>query len=259
MTERTIGFIGGGRIARILLGGWARAGRLPSRIVVSDPDETNLALLKQQTPAIEAAPGDNHWAASQQVVFLAAPPPVVVEALRDVAGALTEDAIVVSLAPKFTISRITELLNGFARVARVIPNAPSLVGAGYNPLCFGHAIHDSERGEVRDLFESLGACPEVDENKLEAYAVLTAMGPTYFWPQFTALKQLAVEFGLTESESHAGLAAMAAGALRAMTESRLDEHMLLDLIPAKPLGAELPAFCEAYRTRLAAVYEKIRP
>jgi pyrroline-5-carboxylate reductase len=36
MTNRSVGFIGGGRVARILLGGLKRAGQLPDRVVVSD-------------------------------------------------------------------------------------------------------------------------------------------------------------------------------------------------------------------------------
>lgn len=46
MKNPTIGFIGGGRIARIFLAGWVHAAKLPSRIVVADPNRETLA---QQT------------------------------------------------------------------------------------------------------------------------------------------------------------------------------------------------------------------
>lgn len=36
MINKTIGFIGGGRITRILLGGLTRAGKMPENIVVAD-------------------------------------------------------------------------------------------------------------------------------------------------------------------------------------------------------------------------------
>jgi hypothetical protein len=38
MNTRSIGFIGGGRIARIFLSGWTHAQKLPARIVVADPN-----------------------------------------------------------------------------------------------------------------------------------------------------------------------------------------------------------------------------
>ena len=46
MTLQSVGFIGGGRVARILLGGWRRAGILPSEVVVYDPDAKALDFLR---------------------------------------------------------------------------------------------------------------------------------------------------------------------------------------------------------------------
>jgi len=48
MSTPSIGFIGGGRIARIFLEGWTRAQKLPARIVVADPSAEALAKLKAQ-------------------------------------------------------------------------------------------------------------------------------------------------------------------------------------------------------------------
>jgi pyrroline-5-carboxylate reductase len=50
MTNKTIGFIGGGRITRIFLAGWKRAGMLPGKVVVSDCNADALAKLKSQFP-----------------------------------------------------------------------------------------------------------------------------------------------------------------------------------------------------------------
>jgi pyrroline-5-carboxylate reductase len=259
MTTKSIGFVGGGRIARILLAGWSRAGCCPRDVRVSDPNEATLRQLQQQFPAIEVFPSDNAATVSQQVVFFAVHPPVLAETLRGIRGSLREDALLVSLAPKFTTAKISELLGGFGRVARSIPNAPSLVNQGYNPLCFAPGVGESERAEILTLFEPLGACPVVEERKLEAYAILTAMGPTYFWPQFFELSDLSQEFGLSEPEASAGLCAMVAGSLAMLTDSGLRSQHLLDLIPVKPLGEEQPLLRDAYRRRLTEIYQKISP
>ena len=44
------------------------------------------------------------------------------------------------------------------------------------------------------------------EDKLEAYAILTAMGPTYFWFQWQELLQIGLSFGLDALEIETGLA-----------------------------------------------------
>ena len=133
MTKKSIGFVGGGRVVRIFLEGWKRENVLPGRIVVSDCNQESLAKLKAIFPALETVQANNCTAASQDIVFLAVHPPVIADVAVGIKVSLKPSAVVVSLAPKFTIARLTGLLGGFGRPARVIPNAPSLVNFGYQP------------------------------------------------------------------------------------------------------------------------------
>ncbi|MGQ9576874.1 MAG: pyrroline-5-carboxylate reductase family protein [Thermoguttaceae bacterium] len=259
MAEKTIGFVGGGRIVRVLLGGWARAGNMPRQIVVSDVDEQVLARLKQQYPNLQTVLGDNAPAASQEIVLLALHPPAIPEALPKLRPALRGEAVLVSLAPKLTIARLSALLGGFDRIARMIPNAPSLVGAGLNPIAYAGPLSFDDRNSLQQLLAPLGECPEVPEEKLEAYAVITAMGPTYFWPVLYELIGLAESFGLSRPEAASAVKQMLAGTLATMIQSGLDPQGVHDLIPVRPLADAEPMILEAYRTKLKGVFEKIRP
>jgi pyrroline-5-carboxylate reductase len=258
MNNTSIGFIGGGRITRIFLDGWQRAQKLPARIVVSDCNADALAKIQSRWPDVETT-ATSTAAAAQDLVFLAVHPPVMAEVCAGIKGALKPDALVVSLAPKFTLAKMTELLGGFARLARVIPNAPSLIGAGYNPVSFAPSLTTADRSELRALLEPLGECPEVAEPKLEAYAVLTAMGPTYLWFQFQALREVAANLGLSEAEIAPALKRMVCGSARVLFESGLAPAEVMDLIPVKPLAEIEAQVAEFYRTRLPAVYQKIKP
>jgi pyrroline-5-carboxylate reductase len=259
MSNKTIGFVGGGRVTRIFLEGWQRANALPVKIVVSDCNAETLAKLKGRFPKIEAAPGDCDTAASQDIVFLAVHPPVMAEVAGGIKSAVKPGALVVSLAPKFTIGKLTELLGGFARLARVIPNAPSVVDFGFNPVAFGPALTVADKAELTSLLAPLGECPEVAEAKLEGYALLTAMGPTYLWFQMQALREVAAGFGLSESEITPALKRMVCGAARTLLESGLTPAEVMDLIPVKPLAEMEPQVSEMYRTRLPGLYQKIKP
>lgn len=258
MSNRTIGFVGGGRVTRIFLEGWTRAQRLPASITVSDPNAETRARLKARFPAITSA-ADNTLAAAQNIAFLAVHPPAMAEAAATIKGALTAETLVVSLAPKFTVAKLRELLGGFGRIARVIPNAPSLIGQGYNPVCFGPALSSADRAELQALLAPLGDCPEVAEEKLEAYAILTAMGPTYLWFQLQALREVAARFGLSEAEIAPALKRMVCGGTRTLIESGLTPAEVMDLVPIKPLADMEPQVAEMYRTRLPALYQKIKP
>jgi pyrroline-5-carboxylate reductase len=180
----------------------------------------------------------------------------VVAGIRD---HLKPDAIMVSLAPKFTIAKLTGLLGGFARLARVIPNAPSIIGAGFNPHAFGAALCMADRNRVESLLAPLGEYPEVVEDMLETYALLTARGPTYFWFQFYELLRFAETSGLTVDEAQRGLSAMVSGALKTMTAAGLGREEVMNLIPVKAPGEMVAPVTEVFRKQLPSILEQIKP
>ncbi len=258
MAVNTVGFIGGGRIARIILGGWRRAGLAPAEVVISEPDGGVLDSLKQQFGGVRSTP-DAPWLLGQmEVVFVAVHPPAVADALKPLSGHLRPDTVVVSLAPKVTVARLATMLGGFSRIARSIPNAPSLVGAGFNPVSFGPDVDEAGRERVLSVLRPLGHCPVVPEDHLEAYAVLTAMGPTSFWFQLQQLRELGRSFGLPEADLDAGLAAMVTGAGRTLLGSGLAVEEVMDLVPVKPMSGDEEAIRTALKNRLTGVYRKLK-
>jgi pyrroline-5-carboxylate reductase len=256
MSANTVGFLGGGRIVRVFLEGWERAGCMPVEVVVHDPDAGALARLQSRFPGVRGAP--DVWPLGQVAwVFAAVHPPALLDALRPLAGKLRPDAVLVSLAPKVKLARLSEALGGFGRVARSNPNAPSLVGAGFNPVAFGPGLPEDACRDLLELLGPLGACPAVPEEHLEAYAVLTAMGPTYLWFQLQQLRELGRSFGLPAADVDAGLEAMAAGAARTFFASGLSAEEVMDLVPVRPMREDEEAIRTAYRNRLIGVYQKL--
>jgi pyrroline-5-carboxylate reductase len=226
--------------------------------VVYDCNAEALAKLKSRFSSIETV-SDKARAAAQNLVFLAVHPPVMAETASGLKGSVQPGTVVVSLAPKFTMAKLSELLGGFVNLARVIPNAPSICNLGYNPVAFSTALPSADKEAVRALLEPLGDCPEVPEHKLEGYAVLSAMGPTYLWFQIQALREVAAGFGLTPEDINPALKRMVCGGTRTLLESGLTPAEVIDLIPVKPLAEIEPQVDEFYRTRLPALYEKIKP
>jgi len=257
MSEPSIGIVGGGRVTRILLAGWTRANRRPSRIVVSDIDAKPLALLQTEFSSL-AVTQNNSEAARQEIVLFALHPPVFPTVLGEIKESLSPDAVFVSLAPKWTMARIGEMLGGFNRLARVIPNAPSIVNKGYNPVSFSEQLPAANRAHVLSLFSPLGACPEVAEDTLEAYAIVAAMGPTYLWYQLFQLIDLGCQFGLTRDAAIEAVAAMVDGTARTMIEAGLAPEAVMDLIPVKPLASLEPTVKEAYTGVLGALHAKLK-
>ncbi len=164
----------------------------------------------------------------------------------------------IPLAPKIPLSTLTSGL-GTARVVRMIPNTPSRIGRGYNPVTFAGGVDATARHDLPALFTPWGAWPEVDECHLEAYAILTGMGPTYYWYQWQALRDAAGQFGLTCERADEALQHMLSGALATLLESGLTPAAVMDLIPVRPLQGIEESVTAAYGTALPALFAKIRP
>jgi len=140
----------------------------------------------------------------------------------------------------------------------MIPNAPSIIGKGYNPVAFSPGFSKSEAKDFLKVVKPLGDSPEVDEDKLEAYAIITAMGPTYLWFQLAELDEIAKSFGLSEKEAAKAISKMAKGAIKTLFNSGLNATEVIDLVPVKPLAEEEAGIRNAYRSRLTSLYGKLK-
>jgi len=254
--HRRTGFVGGGRVTRVLAGGWRHAGVLPAEILVNEPDDAAFARLAELCPEVRRSSMED--AAAADVVFLALHPPVLAPMLPALRLCLGAQATVVSLAPKIPLSALTAGL-GTARVVRMIPNAPSIIGLGYNPVAVGAGIDVTARQDLSALFAPWGAWPEVPERDLEAYAILTGMGPTYYWYQWQALREAAGQFGLSPERADEALRHMLDGALATLLQSGLPPAAVMDLIPVRPLQAIEESVTAAYGSALPALFAKIKP
>ncbi len=252
----TVGFIGGGRVTRFLLDGWSQAGVMPPDVLVTDPDTTALERLLAAHPNIRAVPPER--AGASELVVLAVHPPVMKAALEQIRSHLRPDALLLSLAPKWTLRELAAL-SGIPRWIRMIPNAPSAIGRGYNPVSSAGAVEPERREEFRRLAAPWGESPEVPERDLEAYAMISAMGPTYLWFQWQALRELAREFGLGPADADCALFSMIRGAAELMFEGGRRAEDVMDTIPVRPLKDDEQLILSAYRQRLPAVWAKIRP
>ncbi|MBL7137858.1 MAG: hypothetical protein ISS17_03685 [Bacteroidales bacterium] len=100
---------------------------------------------------------------------------------------------------------------------------------------------------------------EVDESKLEAYAIISAMLPTYFWFQWQELLQIGVKIGLNENECKEAIKETLIASIHTMFNSALSYEEVVDLIPVKPIGTNEPQIKEILSGNLCSLFEKIKP
>ncbi|MCF8357581.1 MAG: NAD(P)-binding domain-containing protein [Prolixibacteraceae bacterium] len=257
MKTKTIGFIGGGRITKIFLQGFQNKNVTFNSVTVCDTNDENLKKLKKDYPFVETTENASD-AASKEVVFIALHPPVIGETISKLKGVINENALIISLAPKFSIQKLSELL-GTERIIRMIPNATSFVNLGYNPVCFSSAINKPKKESVLAVLSTLGNTFETEESKLEAYAISSAMLPTYFWFQWNEMEQVSERMGLTQEESKKAIYETLKASLELMYNCNLSYKEITDLIPVKPIGESEAEIKEILNTKLLGLFNKIKP
>ncbi len=256
MENKTLGFIGGGRVTRIILQAFRNKKVEFDSICVYDPDMEVSSRLKNQFTEIKIA-GSNSGPAAQDIVFLAVHPPVLMGALEEISKAVREEAVIVSLAPKISVEKISSVIPS-GKIIRMIPNATTYINRGYNPVFFRDIFSNKEEIALMNFFNSMGKTFKVNEKELEAYAIVSAMLPTYFWFQWKKMEDIAVKTGLTEEVSRDIIMATLSRAIELYYESGLSPDDVIDLIPVKPIGDKEEEIEEILESRLLGLYEKIK-
>ena len=137
------------------------------------------------------------------------------------------------------------------------PNSPSIVGHGFNPVTFAEALPGEARDRFLALVKPLGQSPQVDEGRLESYAVISAMGPTYFGFQFAEVESLAESFGLDPEAARLAMHAMLTGTANLFFASDLPTARILDLVPVRPMAEHEAEISRMLQQQLRGVYGRL--
>ena len=258
MKAKSLGFIGCGRITKVILQVIANNKTEYKAIVVYDTNPTVSAALKNQFPGITVA-ASTMEPAQQDMVFIALHPPVIMDTLEVIKNEFKTSTIIISLAPKISIAKIASKLPNVKNIVRLIPNATSIINEGYNPVCFAEEMSDWKKQTMLTIFRRMGHTFEVPEHKLESYAIMSAMLPTYFWFQWKELIELGCIIGLTEDESLNSVRDTMLAALRTYFYSGLTPDEVIDTVPVKPIGDSEAQIKAIYNEKLISLFEKLKP
>jgi pyrroline-5-carboxylate reductase len=192
-----IAFIGGGNMARSLIGGLIRDSRPAASIAVSEPNaELRTALARDFSVAAQA---DNDAAAkSADVLVLAVKPQVmktVCAGLREIVQA--RRPLIVSIAAGIRIDQLDAWLGGNLAIVRCMPNTPALIGAGAAGVHANARTSAMQKELAQSILSTAGLVVWIDdEAQMDAVTALSGSGPAYFFLLVEALIEAAVAQGL---------------------------------------------------------------
>lgn len=210
-----IAFVGGGNMARAMLGGLLARGIDPERIAVSDPDAASRASLAQQY-GVNVTADNREAVAGAQVVVLAVKPQVLAEVLNPLAPELQlSRPLLVSVAAGIRTAELAAWSGEGVPVVRAMPNRPALVGAGATGLYAAPSVGDAQRALATELMSATGLAVWVDdEAQIDTVTALSGSGPAYFFRLAELMAEAATAAGLAPEVARQLAAQTLAGAGR---------------------------------------------
>ncbi len=199
LTDKRIGFIGGGAMAEALAGGLIAAGVAPASIQVSDVAAERRNTL-EATLGVRSSESNDDIARTSDIVVLAVKPAMiepVLLALRESDPADLLASLWISIAAGTPIAKLEGALPSGARIVRAMPNTPALVRAGATAICGNHAATRDDIAAAAALFDSVGIHWEAPrEELLDPVTGLSGSGPAYLFRFLEALTTAGERVGL---------------------------------------------------------------
>lgn len=227
MTDIRLAFIGGGNMARSLVGGLITDGWKPGLICVADPDERQTERLAARFPIVTTQ--DNQVAADQaDAMVLAVKPQVIGEVARGLAAVVSRQRpLIISIVAGIRETALRNWLGEHTAIVRAMPNTPALVQSGASALYANPGVSEEQRNLAESILRAVGLALWVeDESLMDPVTALSGSGPAYFFLFMEALQSAGKRLGLSEETARLLTLQTAFGASKMALESSDDAATL---------------------------------
>jgi len=225
-----IGFLGAGRMATALAKGFIQAGLTAAdRMIASDPIDAARDSMAREG-GVKTTPVNGEVMDGADVLILAVKPDQVSSVLTEIKPKFASRHLLISIAAGVPLARMEAALPDGARVVRVMPNTPALVGASASAFAVGRSARPEDATLVEKLFSSVGLALRVKESLLDAVTGLSGSGPAYAFLIIEALSDGGVAAGLPRDVATRLAAQTLLGSARLLLESGQHPGALKDMV-----------------------------
>jgi pyrroline-5-carboxylate reductase len=194
--EYALGLIGGGNMAEAIVRAAIGGGVLEAtQIVVADPAQDRRNIFAELGVM---ATHDNDLVCAESEQIMLAVKPQKFDLVRGHLGRLDASAhVVISIMAGHSCDILAESIGAGARVIRVMPNTPLLVGEGMAGICLGGDAIPGDEALALRLFGSAGRAVVIEEKLMDALTAVSGSGPAYVFYLAEAMAEAAVDMGLS--------------------------------------------------------------
>jgi pyrroline-5-carboxylate reductase len=230
MLNKRFAIIGAGNMGRILLTQFCAAGVPADHLVICDSDAARMQAVSGEFGVRTAALEDANFC-SADVLIIAASPKSVLGIAQTIAPHLKPGQIVISLAAANPIEWFESMLPAGVSVIRIMPNAPSLIGKGMNPVAYGTTVSNEARAVTTWILGLLGDTLEIRDDQMTWGVGIAGSAMRGLIPVLEGMTQAGIEAGLSPANARRIAAKVMLGTAALVLETDLPFEQLKSLTP----------------------------
>lgn len=222
MNKPKIAFIGGGNMAKSLIGGLINKGFSSRYICVSDPVKENLDQLNRKFGIATAL--DNSIAAKDvDLMVLCVKPQILESVCKELQASLNQTPPVISIVAGIPLSLLMDWLGEDTPIIRCMPNTPALVQSGAAGMFANQKVDKKLRNLAEEIFNAVGLCCWLEkEEDIDLVTAVSGSGPAYFFLFMEAMEKVAIDLGLDQEISRKLVIQTVSGAAKMAVESDMN-------------------------------------
>lgn len=238
--SKRIGFIGCGNMGGAMLAGILDSGKCaPEDILVSVSSEQSAAAKKEKY-GVTVLVDNCAVAAKSDILFLTVKPQYYEQVIGEIKGSVSDDAIIITVAPGKTLTWLSEQFGGSHKIIRTMPNTPSLVKEGMMGMCANEQVTEEEVALVRDICGGFSRTELVAEHLMDVVTAVSGSSPAYVFMFIEAMADAAVAGGMPRTQAYTFAAQAVLGSARMVLETGKHPGELKDMV-CSPAGTTIQA------------------
>jgi pyrroline-5-carboxylate reductase len=245
-----LAILGAGKIGESLLAGLRSSGW--SDVVVTGRRQERVDELHERY-GVEATLSNAEAIAGAKLVVIAVKPQDIEALLSEIAGVVTPEQTVLSVAAAIPTSAIESQLSARVPVVRAMPNAPSTVHEGIAGVCAGAHATDDHLALAEDVLSHLGGVVRLPEDAMDAVTAVSGSGPAYFALLAEAMIEAGILLGLSREVTTRLVVQTMLGTAKLLRDEQLHPVELREAVTS-PGGTTIRAIRELEQAGVRAAF-----
>lgn len=238
--EKKVGFIGCGNMGTAMIRGMLSSGKCSKEQMMASNKSQSSRERNEKLLGIKMTCDNIEVAKFADVLFLAVKPQYYEEVIAEIKDVVTNDQIIVTIAPGKTIEWLYDKFGKTVKVIRTMPNTPAMVMEGMIGMCTGEAVTDEDIALVRDLCDGFSKTEVISENLMDVVTAVSGSSPAYVFMFIEAMADAAVAGGMPRTQAYTFAAQAVLGSAKMVLETGKHPGELKDMV-CSPAGTTIQA------------------